>query len=217
MHAAADAEADAVRGLVLDATEPPRGCASSKRPMASWSSSLSHSMPPRRCRRPRAGKRDRGADPRRCRSPTWWCTPSREVCMFSPPGRHLERGWPGRIEGDHVIQLAAQAFSRSSAAAARRASTPTARSPRSNCAPSSIRRPFASSTATTSRSRTRPPSTGRRTRFATRRKPRLRATADRGHRRRPVRRRNHADELITAPRLGGARRATSRSSSARWS
>lgn len=28
--------------------------------------------------------------------------------MFSPPGRHLERGWPGRIEGDHVIQLAAQ-------------------------------------------------------------------------------------------------------------
>ena len=28
--------------------------------------------------------------------------------MFSPPGRHLERGWPGRIEGDRVIQLAAQ-------------------------------------------------------------------------------------------------------------
>jgi fumarylacetoacetate (FAA) hydrolase len=28
--------------------------------------------------------------------------------MFSPKGRHLERGWPGRIEGDHVIQLAAQ-------------------------------------------------------------------------------------------------------------
>jgi hypothetical protein len=28
--------------------------------------------------------------------------------MFSPPGRHLERGWPGRIDGDHVIQLAAQ-------------------------------------------------------------------------------------------------------------
>jgi 2-keto-4-pentenoate hydratase/2-oxohepta-3-ene-1,7-dioic acid hydratase in catechol pathway len=28
--------------------------------------------------------------------------------MFSPRGRHLERGWPGRIEGDHVIQLAAQ-------------------------------------------------------------------------------------------------------------
>jgi 2-keto-4-pentenoate hydratase/2-oxohepta-3-ene-1,7-dioic acid hydratase in catechol pathway len=28
--------------------------------------------------------------------------------MFSPPGRHLERGWPGRIEGEHVIQLAAQ-------------------------------------------------------------------------------------------------------------
>jgi 2-keto-4-pentenoate hydratase/2-oxohepta-3-ene-1,7-dioic acid hydratase in catechol pathway len=28
--------------------------------------------------------------------------------MFSPPGRELERGWPGRIEGDRVVQLAAQ-------------------------------------------------------------------------------------------------------------
>jgi 2-keto-4-pentenoate hydratase/2-oxohepta-3-ene-1,7-dioic acid hydratase in catechol pathway len=28
--------------------------------------------------------------------------------MFSPAGRNLERGWPGRIEGDRVIQLAAQ-------------------------------------------------------------------------------------------------------------
>jgi fumarylacetoacetate (FAA) hydrolase len=28
--------------------------------------------------------------------------------MFSPKGRHLERGWPGRIEGERVIQLAAQ-------------------------------------------------------------------------------------------------------------
>jgi fumarylacetoacetate (FAA) hydrolase len=28
--------------------------------------------------------------------------------MFTPKGRHLERGWPGRIEGDRVIQLAAQ-------------------------------------------------------------------------------------------------------------
>jgi hypothetical protein len=31
-----------------------------------------------------------------------------KLCMFSPKGRHLERGWPGRIEGEHVIQLAAQ-------------------------------------------------------------------------------------------------------------
>ena len=30
------------------------------------------------------------------------------LCMFSPKGRHLERGWPGLIEGDTVIQLAAQ-------------------------------------------------------------------------------------------------------------
>jgi fumarylacetoacetate (FAA) hydrolase len=28
--------------------------------------------------------------------------------MFSPKGHHLLRGWPGRIEGDRVIQLAAQ-------------------------------------------------------------------------------------------------------------
>jgi Fumarylacetoacetate (FAA) hydrolase family len=28
--------------------------------------------------------------------------------MFSPNGRNLERGWPGRIAGDRVIQLAAQ-------------------------------------------------------------------------------------------------------------
>ena len=31
-----------------------------------------------------------------------------KLCMFSPAGRHLVRGWPGRIEGDRVIQLAAQ-------------------------------------------------------------------------------------------------------------
>jgi fumarylacetoacetate (FAA) hydrolase len=30
------------------------------------------------------------------------------LCMFSPAGRHLQRGWPGRIEGDRVIQLASQ-------------------------------------------------------------------------------------------------------------
>jgi fumarylacetoacetate (FAA) hydrolase len=28
--------------------------------------------------------------------------------MFSPTGHHLLRGWPGRIEGDRIIQLAAQ-------------------------------------------------------------------------------------------------------------
>ena len=30
------------------------------------------------------------------------------LCMFSPKGHDLERGWPGLIEGDTVIQLAAQ-------------------------------------------------------------------------------------------------------------
>ena len=31
-----------------------------------------------------------------------------KLCMFSPKGHDLERGWPGLIEGDTVIQLAAQ-------------------------------------------------------------------------------------------------------------
>ncbi len=31
-----------------------------------------------------------------------------KYCMFSPRDAGLERGWPGRIEGDRVIQLAAQ-------------------------------------------------------------------------------------------------------------
>jgi 2-keto-4-pentenoate hydratase/2-oxohepta-3-ene-1,7-dioic acid hydratase in catechol pathway len=30
------------------------------------------------------------------------------LCMFTPKDRDLERGWPGRIEGGEVIQLAAQ-------------------------------------------------------------------------------------------------------------
>ena len=30
------------------------------------------------------------------------------LCMFSPAELELERGWPGRIDGDHVTQLAAQ-------------------------------------------------------------------------------------------------------------
>ena len=30
------------------------------------------------------------------------------LCMFSPRDQDLERGWPGRIDGDRVIQLAAQ-------------------------------------------------------------------------------------------------------------
>ena len=31
-----------------------------------------------------------------------------KLCMFSPRELDLERGWPGRIEGDTVVQLAAQ-------------------------------------------------------------------------------------------------------------
>jgi fumarylacetoacetate (FAA) hydrolase len=31
-----------------------------------------------------------------------------KLCMFSPRGADLERGWPGRVDGDRVVQLAAQ-------------------------------------------------------------------------------------------------------------
>lgn len=31
-----------------------------------------------------------------------------KLCMFRPAERNLARGWPGRIDGDHVVQLAAQ-------------------------------------------------------------------------------------------------------------
>jgi hypothetical protein len=31
-----------------------------------------------------------------------------KLAMFSPEGMELERGWPGRIDGDRVVQLAAQ-------------------------------------------------------------------------------------------------------------
>jgi len=31
-----------------------------------------------------------------------------KLCMFSPCDRDLPRGWPGRIDGDRVVQLAAQ-------------------------------------------------------------------------------------------------------------
>ena len=30
------------------------------------------------------------------------------LCMFTPVAGHLDRGWPGRIDGDTVVQLAAQ-------------------------------------------------------------------------------------------------------------
>src|SRR5512132_3120040 len=31
-----------------------------------------------------------------------------KLCMFSPKGADLKRGWPGRVDGDRVVQLAAQ-------------------------------------------------------------------------------------------------------------
>ena len=31
-----------------------------------------------------------------------------KLCMFHPAEHPLERGWPGRVDGEHVVQLAAQ-------------------------------------------------------------------------------------------------------------
>ena len=31
-----------------------------------------------------------------------------KLCMFHPLDQPMERGWPGRLDGDHVVQLAAQ-------------------------------------------------------------------------------------------------------------
>ena len=31
-----------------------------------------------------------------------------KLCMFTPVELELERGWPGKIDGDRVIQVAAQ-------------------------------------------------------------------------------------------------------------
>ena len=45
--------------------------------------------------------------------------------MFTPKDRELERGWPGRIEGDRVIQLAAQTLQSFFTGGGRRASTPS--------------------------------------------------------------------------------------------
>ena len=92
-------------------------CASSRRPTDWSSSSRSGSTVPRRSpRRTRAPARSRSRSAASCRrSRRSSSTPSREarlssmkLCMFSPKELDLERGWPGRIDGDRVIQLAAQ-------------------------------------------------------------------------------------------------------------
>src|SRR4029453_1845087 len=58
----------------------------------------------------RAGQRGRAAHPRGAAGDRRRRGAHRAVklCMFSPRGHHLLRGWPGRIEGDRIIQLAAQ-------------------------------------------------------------------------------------------------------------
>ena len=80
--------------------------------------------------------------------------------MFHPDGHPIERGWVGRIDGDSVVQLAAQTLQSFFSAAAGRASTPNTRSPRSRCSPpSSTRRRCGSSTR--SKLRVREPGSNR--------------------------------------------------------
>ena len=63
-------------------------------------------------RRARAGEPDRGDDPPRAsrdrRRDRAHGAAAVRLCMFSPRDRDLPRGWPGRIDGDRVVQLAAQ-------------------------------------------------------------------------------------------------------------
>src|SRR5213078_981645 len=56
------------------------------------------------------GERDRGAHPARAAGDRRRDRPHRTVrlVMFTPRELALERGWPGRIDGDWVVQLAAQ-------------------------------------------------------------------------------------------------------------
>ena len=65
-------------------------------------------------RRPHAGERDRGAGApgrsgnRRRRHPHGALVARMRLCMFHPLEHPLERGWVGRVDGEHVTQLAAQ-------------------------------------------------------------------------------------------------------------
>src|SRR5207253_6958387 len=58
----------------------------------------------------RTGERDRGGDPARARRRQRRHRAHRtmKLCMFTPVALDLERGWPGKIDGDRVIQVAAQ-------------------------------------------------------------------------------------------------------------
>src|SRR4029077_7565473 len=58
----------------------------------------------------RARERHRRADPARAAGHRRRDRPHRTVklAMFSPKGMELSRGWPGRVDGDRVVQLAAQ-------------------------------------------------------------------------------------------------------------
>ena len=63
-----------------------------------------------------------------------------KLCMFSPRDQDLERGWPGRIDGDKVIQLAAQTLQAfftggGDGARARRVSARRRRLPRAGAPP----------------------------------------------------------------------------------
>ena len=113
-----------------------------------------------------ACERDRGANPPRAsrhrRRDRAHGAVGVKLCMFTPRDLQLERGWPGIVEGDTVVQLAAQTLAgvlhrRRQRARARRVSrSPTSTSARPCC----TRRRSATSTPSSSTSRRRARSRG---------------------------------------------------------
>ena len=107
------ADAETVARIVRDVTgEEPEGLrfvAHRRRPRRLPHAAARRRHPRRRARR---GEPDRGADPPRApgdhRRDRAHGAAGVILCMFTPKERELERGWPGRIDGDHVVQLAAQ-------------------------------------------------------------------------------------------------------------
>ena len=61
-----------------------------------------------RARAPRDRRRDRPHRAVAVQAASRYAPAALKLCMFTPKELALERGWPGRIDGDRVVQLAAQ-------------------------------------------------------------------------------------------------------------
>ena len=90
--------------------------------------------------------------------------PSMRLCMFTPADSDLERGWPGRIDGDVVVQLAAQtlqSFFASGSSAREHAAYPTRRGEAARAGARAAVDPGLRRASARSRSRIQPPSARR--------------------------------------------------------